>query len=172
MAAHLVSGGDLTCEKIQEGRSNAAGWKFFCDVLLPRVVMSQPYKRNVGVNLVRNFATVSDIAFVHLIIENSWAYWSAVAEHKRSGSEEKKVRKDYPECLWTAKAHGGGTNKGWDWGAVSRFNVLCRMEVEGRRNKELLKVEEEYLLAEQAKTKKKARVRKVEEKYEEPAYQD
>ena len=79
--------------------------------------MSQPYKRNVGVNLVSNFATVSDIAFVHLIIENRPPGAQAVRQRGEKGEER------FPRVLVDREG-------AWWWneqrvGLGSRFALQC-----------------------------------------------
>ena len=60
-------------------RENEGAWWFICDELLPVVVGTTIWERQSVAQKVSAIATVSDVAFCLLTVENNWDYWIGIA---------------------------------------------------------------------------------------------
>jgi len=105
-----------------------------CREFLPKVVGTGwnqkwrvAYKRNESLQVV---ATVSDEAFMLLVLDNNWEEWTNQAEEEPDQDGGKK-RKRVSRAKYTGEA-GTCHNKGWSGSGKNRFKEL-RLEVEKSR---------------------------------------
>ena len=115
-------------------RENQDGWNFICDELLPCVVGIATCERKAVTKEVSKFATVSDIAFIVLTLENNWKYWEGICTLAEQMPEEDiEKRQSYPPTKWTSTTVIGGKNTGWSKKGLERFNELCELETANRK---------------------------------------
>ena len=125
-------------------RENQDGWNFICDEFLPSVVGIANCERKAVTEEVSKFATVSDIAFIVLTLENNWTYWEGICTlAAKIPEEDVEKRLSYPPTKWTSATVIGGKNTGWSQKGLERFNELC--ELESANRKSFGEVETEYL---------------------------
>jgi hypothetical protein len=150
-----------TLEEMKKLRQHEKGWEFICEELLPAVVGVTTWETRSVIEEIRNFATVSDVAFCLLTVENNWDYWASVADPNLQEQDQQSIYKD---TKWTSSTLIAGRNTGWSQDGLQTFNELCKMENDDRNTNPM--VEKEYLLKKKAKQmmaqKKPGRVARIE----------
>lgn len=99
---------------------------------------------------VSEFATVSDVSFIVLVLENNWELWQTLAgvpeALERAGmSPTDPDAGALPYSRWTSHSRQGGQNAGWHVDGLKRFNQLCVLEAEDRIKEEGKACEQAYL---------------------------
>lgn len=145
----------------QQGRSDFACWEYMCRFLLRALLRAKSYEDKLSSQPVSRFATVSDIAFVRLVMENNWERWSVEVQYT---AEQLKAGQVLPKPKWTVAGHvPGDFNQGWSEEGRDRFNELCAFEANDRLVN--AKVDDDIMAAakerEEGKKKKVTRVREV-----------
>jgi hypothetical protein len=105
--------------------------------------------------LVSSFATVSDIAFILLTLENNWDFWSSIKANQvtevtegveSAGNDGDQGTTAFPTATkWTSTSMHGGKNSGWTKEGLLRFNRLCEIETSNRESNQ--SVETAYMEA-------------------------
>ena len=129
---------DVGLNDIIDLRKNEKVFKeITCKKLLPYVVGKRKWDAEVHVQLVSDFSTPSDEAWMLLVLENCWECWEYESQDSHPEDSTKPVKK------YTRDKRERGRNRGWTQAGIARFNELCQIAGEDRaKNK---KVEEEYL---------------------------
>jgi hypothetical protein len=139
-----------TLMNLLEGPSNDVdgAYTLMCMEFLPTMVGVKNWKENVGKRSFDEFVTVSDEAFVMVVLENSWCHWLDVHEGKLSQDAWEKDNKERSsrkakllkenQIASDFKYTNGGTgckgSQGWKANGISRFNHLYDM-LENEREK-------------------------------------
>lgn len=131
-------------DSIMEGWKNKDAYAFFCHYLLAVVVGKVKFRKATknGTRL-SSIATCSDEAMALFMLENSWDYWSYIANL----GNEKLVDRSVALDVKYTKGHGnmarkyaGITNEG-----ITRYNQLCQwVSHDRKKDKENMEHQEQF----------------------------
>ena len=155
-----------TLEDLRMLREHEQAWWFICDELLPAVVGTHIWEKQSVAQKVSAIATVSDVAFCLLTVENNWDYWVGIAApnlEQKSDNDQHDKPKIYGDTKWTSSTLVAGKNTGWSREGLQRFNELCELETENRRlnvsvENQYLKMKQEQAAVAQNKSRRDTRV--------------
>jgi hypothetical protein len=147
-------------------RSDKKGWDFTCDTFLQCVVGKAWYEKKKTTEPVSSFASVSDVAFILLTLENNWTFWSSIKANQSSeldetnGDDNDQETPTLPTATrWTSTNMHGGKNSGWSKEGLQRFNDLHALETNSRSVNQ--DVEKEYMEAKQRESSGARKKRKA-----------
>ena len=131
-------------EEFQELRSNREAFFAFMQHFLKQCYIRKWTTKLSNAIKISSILTVSDEAFVLLILENNWDRWMDLnkkSDNKyvpsKRGSENPIVSDVKP--MYTninGRAGSNEVNRGWSKEGIKRFNVLCGMVKEDREENE------------------------------------
>ena len=165
---NAIDRGDITIKKMCNMRKpmEEEMMHVFCNYFVPCIVGKAAWKRTKAMFVISKIMTVSDEAFLLLVLENNWDLWMEMAEHDRA------VKDCQQKPKYTNAKGNGRTIKGGGWmdEGLHRYNEIHEMVVKAR--KENKRVEEVYM--EICKTEQPARKRRkiVERKEEVVCHED
>jgi hypothetical protein len=129
----------------QQGRRNAKMYKVFFDNFLPCVIKKSVFDHQVSVAANdRTLCTVSDEAFVLLLLENSFDRWQDIYRLRKGEVTPKRgqKRREFESDVPTRYTKGGivydkmvknNDPKGWSAGGIKRYNKLYATVKEDRK---------------------------------------
>ena len=109
---------------------------------MPCIVGKKTWEDKTRDTAMSTVASVTDEAFLLLVMENSWSVWKQMANND-SGELPLHEQRQLP--LYTGTPGGSGRNEGWGDKGMKRFNELCR-KIEKDREDYGKTFDSEYML--------------------------
>ena len=148
-----------------------------CDLFFPCLNCRKEFDDKKREKRISEFITVSDEAFIYLVLENNFDYWKRYASELNGGREISRDRTRtwdvQPKWTVSPKQRGKGASQcEWRREGIKRFIELGEMVVKDREHTDL---EEEMLIrwkseGKESNRKKRKRTENDSEKIEIPIY--
>ena len=126
----------------QMRKANYEVYELFCDAFVSCVTGRYKYKKNILKTRMTHVATVSDEAFAHLLVENSYDRWVDIHNNKDQASVPTGKRKRWESNKPPKYTFGGlqsvdGSRryKGWTDEGINRYNELFQKVARDRRKR-------------------------------------